>query len=131
MKGENNLEALIKGMKPRLNQGEFVFCSVKSVAGIDQADIVGSFREAEGTTLILSRQKADDLGLAYGYIAAWITLEIHSALEAVGLTATFSQALAQNNISCNVIAGYYHDHIFVAYDVREKALQVLEQLANR
>ena len=61
--------------------------------------------------------------------AAWITLEVHSSLAAVGLTAAFAGALAQANISCNVIAGYYHDHLFVARDDAERALSTLRALA--
>ena len=71
-------------------------------------------REAEGYTVVLNRQVADSLALDYNFVASWITLTVHSALDAVGLTAAFSNALAQNGISCNVVAGYYHDHIFVA-----------------
>jgi uncharacterized protein len=64
-------------------------------------------------------------------VAAWITLTVHSALEAVGLTAAFSKALADVNISCNVVAGYYHDHIFVPQQDAEKAMAVLESLAHQ
>lgn len=129
MSGEKDLYRLIRGMKPRLNQGEYVFCSVDSGTGINPEDCIGTFREAEGTTIILSRQKADELGLTYDYVAAWITLEIHSALEAVGLTAAFSNALAQHDISCNVMAGYYHDHIFVDINDSQKAMEALNKLA--
>ncbi|MGP2552212.1 ACT domain-containing protein [Mucilaginibacter rubeus] len=63
---------------------------------------------------MLKKETADKLNLEYSYIAAWITLTIHSSLEAPGLTAVFATALANENISCNVVAAYYHDHIFVA-----------------
>ncbi len=129
MTGERNLDLLIKGMTPKLNPGQYVFCSVPNTAGINREHILAEFKETEGTTLVLSQQKAHDYGLPYDYVAAWITLEVHSALEAVGLTAAFASALAQNGISCNVMAGYFHDHIFVAYDHKAKAMETLEALA--
>ncbi|MEM6700501.1 MAG: ACT domain-containing protein, partial [Bacteroidota bacterium] len=73
---------------------------------------------------------ADELELSYDFICSWITLEVHSALEAVGLTAAFATAFAQHNISCNVVAGYYHDHIFVGKKDAEKAVEVLKSLAD-
>lgn len=68
--------------------------------------------------------------LSYSYAAAWITLTIHSSLEALGLTSAFSNALAAEGISCNVVAAYYHDHIFVAKGDAERAIMVLERLAS-
>jgi len=70
------------------------------------------------------------LKLPYDFIASWITLSVHSDLNAVGLTAAFSNALAQNKISSNVISGYYHDHIFVPKKEEKKALQTLKELSE-
>jgi len=81
--------------------------------------------EKEGRTVVLAKEDAENFGLPFEFVAAWITLNIHSALEAVGLTAAFATALGENNISCNVIAGFYHDHIFVDVKDKEKAMTVL------
>ncbi|CAL2103874.1 ACT domain-containing protein [Tenacibaculum sp. 190130A14a] len=131
MSGEKNLAVLIKEMKPYLNTGEYVFVSVSpnEAATISNKDIIGLFKETEGNTLVLERSIADKHNLSYDFIASWITLKIHSSLDAVGLTAAFSNALAKHNISCNVIAGFYHDHIFVAKSDETKTINTLNKLS--
>ncbi|TGD82924.1 ACT domain-containing protein [Hymenobacter wooponensis] len=127
--GETNLSQLIRTMRPELQPGTYVYCTVASLTGLDLGECLGMFREREGITLILPQATADRLHLPYSFRAAWITLTVHSALEAVGLTAAFAQVLGQANVSCNVIAAYYHDHIFVAAEDAKKALGLLQQLA--
>ncbi|MCY1265770.1 acetyltransferase [Pseudomonas jessenii] len=129
MAGETSLATLLRSMSPQLNAGEYVFCTLRDGKLPTDLEIVGSFREQEGLTVILERSHAETAGFSFDYIAAWITLNVHSALEAVGLTAAFATALAKAGISCNVIAGYYHDHLFVGQADADRALQVLRDLA--
>lgn len=128
MSGKTNLSQLLAEMNPKLNPGDYVFARIKNPLEISLSDVIGTFKEKEGTTLILERNKADLLNLKYDYIAAWISLSVHSSLEAVGLTAKVSKALADAEISCNVVAAYYHDHIFVDHKDADKAVHILNNL---
>lgn len=130
MNGEKNLDLLLKTMKPKKNTGDFVFCTVEKTDQIELNDILMTFREEESITLITKKEIADQLGLHYTFVASWITLTVHSSLEAVGLTAAFSTALSSNGISCNVVAAFYHDHIFVDKKDAEKAMELLNALSK-
>ncbi|KMQ66022.1 acetyltransferase [Chryseobacterium angstadtii] len=130
MNGEKDLETLIKSMKPKHISGDYVFCTLKSIENFDLNHAEMFFREEEGITLILKKEIADQFNLDYSVVMSWITLTVHSSLEAVGLTAAFSKALSENGISCNVVAAYYHDHIFVNKKDIEKAMEVLTKLSE-
>ena len=130
MKVETNLQQLLQKMNPLLNKGEYVFCLLKTLANVDLQDVLFFFREDEGSTILVTKAYADKNQFAYDYVAAWITLNVYSSLQAVGLTAAFSNALASSNISCNVVAAYNHDHIFVAINDGLKAMEILKELAS-
>ena len=130
MNGETNLSVLIKNMQPILQEGDFVFCMVENVKDLDMPEILFYFREKEGITIVVRKEYADLKRLLYNYISSWITLNIHSSLEAVGLTAAFSSALSKEGISCNVVAAYHHDHIFVAKTDESKTLKALKELSS-
>ena len=127
MTGESNLATLLKTAKPEHNVGEYVFCRVADAGGFPVDEVVMIFKEAEGVTLIVRKEWADRNRLEYSFVAAWITLTVHSSLAAVGLTAAFSSALAASGISCNVVAAYYHDHIFVDTRDLARAMDVLRK----
>jgi len=130
MNGEKNLSTLLQHLEPKLNEGEYVFCHVNDQQPFNLQNIIGSFREEEGLTVIIPKQLAHEWQLNYSFVASWITIGVHSSLEAVGLTASFSTALSDAGISCNVIAAYYHDHIFVDSKDTNKAMEVLMQLSK-
>lgn len=125
MSGEKNLDTILKNLNPVLNEGRYVYCCVNDSDNIPFSKILFLFKEAEGITVVLKKEDADQLNLEYSYVAAWITFKVHSSLEAVGMTAAFSAALGKENISCNVVAAYFHDHIFIDEKDAEKAMNVL------
>jgi hypothetical protein len=131
MTGETNLVTLLRTMQPVLQEGSYVFCSLQEPICLPPAEVLGSFREPEGLTVIIHREVADRFQLPYQFVAAWVTLQVHSSLTAVGLTAAVAQALTARHISCNVVAGYYHDHLFVDQADAVRALTALEDLARQ
>jgi hypothetical protein len=131
MSGDTNFFRLIRSMKPVLNEGDFVFCSFTEPDETALQEAICIFREREGFSVIFPRKTADEKGYAYSFISSWITLMVNSSLDAVGLTAAVSKALAEENISCNVVAGFYHDHIFVARKDGDRAMRVLEGISRR
>ena len=130
MTGETDLAKILQTLKPQHHAGDYVFCVVDDLKKFNVNEILFFFREEEGTTVVLKKEVADKLKLEYTFVAAWITLTVHSSLEAVGLTAAFSKALAEDGISCNVVAAYHHDHIFVPKKDGEKAMKVLTELSE-
>ena len=131
MNGETDISKLIESMEPMLNKGEYVFTTLTLPIEIERKDIVCEFKEVEGVTIVIEKGKAKELNLYFDYVASWITLQVHSSLHAVGLTAFFSTALAKAGISCNVISGYYHDHIFVDIKNTRQAMKILQALPSQ
>lgn len=130
MTGERDLKKLISGMRPELRQGPYVFATVDGQAPASLRPVV-TVAEEEGLTVVVPRADADAAELRYQSVFGWITLRVHSSLEAVGLTAAVSVALAEAGLSCNVVAGYHHDHLFVPYEQASVAVAVLEDLARQ
>lgn len=127
----NKLNELLRSMTPCLNEGVYRFATVEPNTTIPLSEIIATIQEQEGLSVVISEQTAQKYKLKAQFRAAWITLTVHSDLAAVGLTAAFATALGQANISCNVVAGNYHDHIFVPYEKAELAMQTLLALQKR
>ncbi len=126
MSGETDLSTLLRSMAPQLWEEPFIFCSVDPAT---YAQLVltplGMFRETEGITLIIEQRQADQFQLPYTECWACITLSVHSALSAVGFIAAVSSKLAAAGLSVNPVAGYYHDHLFVPWAARDRAMELL------
>mgnify|MGYP001379132383 CR=1 FL=1 len=132
MSGETDLRKLLSGLMPALSPDEFVFVSVPDadVPFSSLRKVKGMFREAEGVTLICERREANEQGFCYSGVFRLITCEVHSSLDAVGMTAAMAAALTKAGISANVVAAYYHDHIFIPCDRAAEAVAVLKALGN-
>jgi hypothetical protein len=131
MAGEEDLGKLLATMQPELQPGAFVFATIEGhdiPAGLEP---IGTFQEAEGTTLILPAHDAGHPAIVASKPLQQITLTVHSSLEAVGLTAAFATELTRHGVSANVVAGYYHDHIFVGANDAERAMAALRGLSER
>jgi uncharacterized protein len=129
--GETNLEKLLASMEPSLRDGDFIFASAPGKSVPPGLNPIGTFLEDEGLTLILPADEADAAGLSASGPMRCISLTVHSSLDAVGLTAAFATELTAHGISANVVAGYYHDHIFVGAADAERAMAALKTLSAR
>jgi hypothetical protein len=129
MSGETNLDKLLSSMSPMLLDDEYVFCSVKKGQYGDYSELspLATYHEPEGLTLVITKENADNAAFHYESVFKCITLRVHSSLEAVGLTAAVSTKLAEKGISANVVAAYYHDHIFVQSAKAKLAVKALDE----
>ena len=130
-KGELDLNILLRSLRADLVDGVFVFATLP--AGSIPAGItpVMQFAEAEGTTLILTRDQAQAAGIAYEFPCRMITLNVHSALEAVGFIAHIATRLAAAGMGVNPVAGFYHDHLFIPDGREAEALEILADIAKQ
>lgn len=124
----SDLAAILSTLEPVLNHGVYAYALVPPDAAMPSINAIGMFREPEGITLIAPEAEVVAAGLPVLFRAAWITLKVHSSLQAIGLTAAFSRALGDAGISCNVVAAACHDHLFVPIEQAERAMVCLRGL---
>ena len=132
MTGETDLATLLQTLAPELAGAEYVFCTFEGAKYGDHLHLepIAAMLETEGLTLVVPRTRADAANLPYSTTYRCITLNVHSSLDAVGLTAAFATKLTDKGISANVWAGYFHDHLFVNARDAERALDALRELSS-
>lgn len=130
MSGETNLKTLLSNLSPILLKDTFVFCTFPegSYGDFAQTCPKAFVMEKEGVTLVVEKAVADSQGFNYSGEFSCISLEVHSSLEAIGLTAVISGMLAAHEISVNMMAGYHHDHLFVPVANASAAMALLHNL---
>lgn len=129
MTGEMNLHVLLSSMTATLVDGIYVFLTLKDQQLPTKVKPRMMFEEDEGTTYILRKEEAEDVGLEYEFPSRMITLNIHSSLDAVGFIVRIATELAKADMGVNPISGYFHDHLFVPDGRHAEALHILEQLS--
>lgn len=128
--GTSDLPTLLKTMSPELSDESFVFLSLAPDQVPPDLKAAGTFREAEGLTIICEKSEAMKHGFAFQGSYRRITLSVHSSLDAVGFLSRIARELTRANISCNVISAFYHDHLFIQESAAEDAMQVLSSLGT-
>jgi len=130
--GETNLASMLETLTVSVRADRYVVATLAPDIAVPSVSngVAAVIREDEGTTVIATVERAISEDWPRDFVATWLTLDVHSALEAVGLTAAFSSSLGRAGIPCNVIAGFYHDHILVPHDKGQAAVEVIEALAK-
>src|SRR3954465_13925509 len=124
----SNLDELLCSINPRLRTGVYVFVTLPLEADKSRLEPIATFVEDEGLSIIVEESQAKDIGSRILFRAAWITLTVASDLNAIGLTAAVANALARKGISCNIVAGANHDHLFVPVESASQAMDALSEL---
>lgn len=128
MTGNTDLQEVLNSMQLSCDEIEYGFATTAKSTGFSTADVLGTFQESEGLTILATKQYLEENGLSYEGPFAKLTVEVHTSLELVGLTAVLASELAEKGISANVFAAYYHDHIFVQYEARKEAITTLSAI---
>lgn len=116
---------VLRTLQISCDEVEYGFATMPANVEISSRAVLGMFHEDEGLTVVAPKEYFEAKGIAFEGPFAKLSIELHTSLALVGLTAVLAQKLAENGISANVVAAYYHDHIFVQYELRELATKAL------
>ncbi|HZX81421.1 MAG TPA: ACT domain-containing protein [Lysobacter sp.] len=128
MTGETDLATMLRTLDIDVRDGRWALLTRSAPDAALDAHAAARIDEREGITYVVPKHVARDRGESPGFVAAWLSLRVHSSLDAIGLTAAVSRALADAGIACNVLAGFHHDHLLVPAARREDAVAALHAL---
>ena len=120
MPGEMDLPTMLASLTVSRRPGIFVVVYLERPVPLGDG-VEAVLTEDEGTTVVATAEAARRNGWSGEFPAAWLTLDVHSALESVGRTAAVSSALAEIAMPCNILAGFHHDHLLVPVDRVDEA----------
>ena len=130
MAGITDLKKVLSTLIVVCDDIKYGFASVPKDTGLDTSKVLATFQEDGRLAIIAPQEYLKVKGIKYEGPYAKLTIDAHTSLELVGLTAVLASKLAEHGISANVVAAFYHDHIFVQYELRKKAITLLEELKN-
>ena len=126
-KALTDLREMLASLSPTCRPGIWVYAMLPEGMPVPEC-AAAVVAEAEGATVVLREEDAHALGLKALFRGSWITLRVHSSLDAVGLMARIATELAHKGIPCNVLAGFCHDHLLVPVDRTADTLACLSRL---
>jgi hypothetical protein len=128
MTGETHLPNILSRIDVDVRPGTYALISRRSADAAADAVAEARISEPEGITYVVPEAFARMQGEPPGFVAAWLTLRVHTALNAVGVTASVAGVLADRGIACNVLAGHFHDHLLVPAARRDDAVAAIRSL---
>lgn len=128
VEGERDLQALLRSLSPALDPLVYWFCHVAPSWAAGSIPLLARLEESEGSTIVLSAGHGAEAGLEPSFVARRIVLTVHSDFAAVGMMAAVARALADRGVPCNVLAGVYHDHLFVGENDTAIAMSAIHEI---
>ncbi|HET9098453.1 MAG TPA: ACT domain-containing protein [Candidatus Saccharimonadales bacterium] len=130
MPGLTDLRKTLQSLKVTCDDMQYGFASIVDESLIERDKVLATFHENGRLAIIAPKDYLDSLGIENEGPYAKLTIDVHTSLELVGLTAVMATKLAEHGVSANVVAAFYHDHVFVQYELRRKAIELLENLKD-
>lgn len=130
MSGLTDLKDTLDSLKVSCDEIEYGFASIPDDSVISRDKVLATFQENGRLAVIAPKEYLDSKEIENEGPYAKLTIDVHTSLELVGLTAVMATKLAKNGISANVVAAFYHDHVFVQYNLRQRAIELLESMKD-